>query len=55
MKISKLSFNKIGQAKANGKAVKNGLSNGTFKHEFKVLSHDEVISNRANGYQFLTF
>lgn len=55
MKISKLYSKK---AKAVSKAVKvsNSASNiAVVKHEFRVISADEINNNRSNAYKYLAF
>jgi len=53
MKFSKLHFKKAMRA---SKAVKtNGLTSqpSSVKHEFRVISADEINNNRSNAYQYL--
>lgn len=55
MKISKLYGKK---AKVASKAVKvsNSTSNiALVKHEFRVISADEINNNRSSAYQYLAF
>lgn len=55
MKISKLYGKKVVKA---SKAVKTNNSTSkstTIRHEFRVLSADEINNNRSNAYQYLVF
>lgn len=55
MKISKLNSNKAVKA---SKAVKTNASTSkisTVRHEFRVISADEINKNRSNAYQYLAF
>ncbi len=55
MKVSKLSLKKSGKGKPfSGKAV-SGSSTAEFKHQFRVISAEEVNQNRPKAYQFLAF
>lgn len=55
MKVSKLPLKKTSKVKSlSGKAV-NGSSTTEFKHQFRVISAEEVNQNRPKAYQFLAF
>lgn len=55
MKISKL-YSK--RAKGASKAVKTNntsLKTASFRHEFHVLSAEDINNNRAKAYEYLVF
>lgn len=55
MKISKLYSKKAVKA---SKAVKTNASTSkstAIRHEFRVISADEINNNRSNAYQYLAF
>jgi hypothetical protein len=52
MKISKLHSKTVIKA---SKAVKTNASSSTIRHEFRVISADEINNNRSNAYQYLSF
>lgn len=55
MKISKLSIRRSFRASKAAKTNKISSTTQAFKHEFRVLTTEDVNKDRSNAYQYLTF
>jgi hypothetical protein len=58
MKISKLTVTKSklsSKLTSKGEASKTNGSIKAFKHQFQVLSADDIYNNRAKAYEFLVY